>query len=142
MTKEDKKETFGTYLLRLRESREMSIRGVEEKIIKLFPEDKHAHLSYSHLNKIEKDVSSPPSPAKLRSLAKIYGENYKFMLYKAGYLDENPFSEPKDWNAKTLRDLYFENITRTKSKRPLTEDEKRSVEKVIENVIVTITGGD
>ena len=100
MEKENTEETFGAYLRRLRESREMTIRGVEDKILKLFPNSGHAHVSYSHLNKIEKDISPPPSPAKIRSLAKTYGENYEFMLYKAGYLDRNPFTEPKDWDER------------------------------------------
>ncbi len=139
MDKEDK-TTFGIYLRHLRESRELNLRAVEEKIIKLFPDDKHAHLSHSHLNQIEKDNASPPSPLKLKSLAKIYGENYEFMLYKAGYLERNPLAGPEEWPSDIIRDFYFGHILGIKNWSSLGENEKRSNEKMMKDLMLKITG--
>lgn len=139
--KENPKGTFGAYLRQLRQSRELTVRGVAKKTMEAAPDNKKAWISSAHLVHVEKGNSLPPSPEKLRSLAKIYGENYEFMLYKAGYLPQNPLKGPEDWTHKMLRDRYFENLTTSKKRRGLTEEEKNSVEKVVENVVMTITGG-
>lgn len=109
--------------------------------MELAPDNKKAWISSAHLVHVEKGNALPPSPEKLLSLSKIYGENYEFMLYKAGYLPKNPLKGPKDWTPKMIRDHYFESLTTSKKRRALTEEEKSSVEKVIENVIMTLTGG-
>lgn len=129
---------FGDYLRNLRESREMSARMVEEKVRKLYPDDKHYHISQGHLTQIERAEKPPPFPLKLKALAKVYGENYEIMLYKAGYLDKNPATEPNEWSQQTIRDLYFDEFARLRKKRTLTETEKLSLEKVLENVIETL----
>lgn len=129
---------FGVYLRNLRESRELSARVVEDKVRRLFPNDKHYHISQGHLTQIEREEKPPPFPLKLKALAKVYGENYEMMLYKAGYLDKNPAKEPNQWTADVIRDLYFDQFTESRKKRTLTESEKQSIEKVIENVIDTL----
>ena len=134
--------SFGDYLRNLRESREMSARMVEDKVHRLYPDDnKHYHISQGHLTQIERGEKPPPFPLKLKALAKVYGENYEIMLYKAGYLDKNPATEPNEWSQQTIRDLYFDEFMRLRKKRGLTEAEKLSLEKVIENVIETLVKG-
>lgn len=137
---EKNNNTFGEYLRNLRESREMSARMVEDKVHRLYPDeaDKHYHISQGHLTQIERGEKPPPFPLKLKALAKVYGENYEIMLYKAGYLDKNPATEPNEWSQQTIRDLYFDEFTRMRKKRSLTETEKISIEKVIENVVETL----
>jgi len=135
---EKAENTFGNYLRNLRESREMSSRMVEEKVRRLYPDDKHYHISQGHLTQIERGEKPPPFPLKLKALAKVYGENYEIMLYKAGYLDKNPATEPNEWSQQTIRDLYFDEFTRIRKKRALTESEKQSLEKIIENVLETL----
>ena len=116
------------------------MRAVAEKTAELFPDDKKAQISPANLVHVEKGNALPPAPEKLRSLAKVYGENYELILYKAGYLDRNPFKESRASDHETLRDRYFDSLAKAKKRRPLSEDEKRSIEKMIENVMMMLPG--
>lgn len=140
MAKEKIKDSFGSYLKDLRSARDLTIREVADKTIKLFPDNKHAQVSHSYLTYLEKDKFIPP-PSKIKALALAYSENYEFMLYKAGYLDRNPFKPMEELDANVLWDYCFQSLVSTKKTRPLTEEEKKSLKQMLENMIVTMTGG-
>lgn len=132
MNKSENKE-FGQYLRNLRETRDLSSRMVEEKAQRLFPNDSHHQISQGHLTQIERGDKPPPHPLKLKALSQVYGENYEFMLFKAGYLDRNPVTEPQHWGKHIIRDLYFEQLAQSKNRSSLSEEEKKSLEKLIDN---------
>lgn len=134
MDNTEKNQKLGDYLRNLRESREMSVRMVEEKIAQLFPEQKQYQLSHMYLHQLEKGKTNP-SPAKLKALSKVYGESYEFMLYKAGFLERNPISTPKEWNKETVRNVYFETLAQEQGIKVLGDEEKKRLEEVIKNVM-------
>lgn len=140
MTKENTKDSFGSYLKDLRSARDLTIREVADKTVKLFPNNKHAQVSHSYLTYLEKDKFIPP-PSRLKALAKAYSENYEFMLYKAGYLDRNPFKPMEELDTDALWDYCFQSVVNAKKTRPLTEEEKKALKQMLTNMIVTMTGG-
>lgn len=141
-----KEEDFPTYMARLRMSRKMSFRDVEGKSQEFAsnitdPKKRAAtQISAGYLVHIEKGKIIP-SNKKLETLAKIYGEDPQFMLFKAGRNQINPFKiEGMTLTHEALRNRYFDALTNKKKIRSLTEQEKLSIEKIINNIITTITG--
>lgn len=126
-------QEFGSYLLNLRTNRRLTAREVEEKTTELFPDDKTLHVSSSYLTRVENGKVKKISPDKLKALSQVYGENYNFILFKAGYLDKNPFKNKKD--LQTLRDEYFDALCQAQKWRNLTQDEKLSIEGVIKSTV-------
>lgn len=132
--------TFGAYLRGLRKERELTLKEVSDQAMKISPDDKRGWMSYAYLVHVEKGNVLPPSTDKLKSLAKIYGENYEFMLYKAGHLPTNPFASTKEAPHEMKRDNYFNSLTNRKKRRSLTEAEKETAERMLDTFITTLTG--
>ena len=137
--KTDLQTTFGAYLRGLRKAREMTLREVSEQATQISPNDKRGWMSYAYLVHVEKGTVLPPSTDKLKSLAKIYGEKYEFMLYKAGHLPTNPFASTKESTHEMKRDDYFNSLTNRNKRRSLTGDEKKTAERMLETFIKTLT---
>ena len=141
-----KEEDFPAYMARLRISRKMSFRDVEGRsqelasVIKDPKKRSAAQISAGYLVHIEKGKIIP-SNKKLETLAKIYGEDPQFMLFKAGRNQINPFKiEGQILTHEALRNNYFDSLTSRKKDRLLTENEKLSIEKIINNIIIIIMG--
>lgn len=117
----------------------MSLREVAQKTIEVSPDDRKGQISYSYLVNIEKGKTTA-TPEAILSLSKIYDEPYEFMMYKASYRSTNPFSESKD-NMDTKRNNYLDNLTVLHKTRFLSDEEKRSAEKLLATFIKSVTGG-
>lgn len=70
------KEELGTYLKKIREEREISLREVY----------KRTGITFSHLSMIENGKRNV-TPALLKNLASFYGVSYLDLYEKAGYID-------------------------------------------------------
>lgn len=70
------KKELGIYLKRIRNSKDISLRKVEEK----------TGISFTRLNMIENGKRNV-TPALLRNLANLYNVNYLDLYEKAGYID-------------------------------------------------------
>lgn len=78
---------FGAHLKQFREARDRSRRWVEKQARALYPNDRERQICHSYLRQIEEGRIARPNPLKLKSLAEIYGVDYREVLAKAGYLD-------------------------------------------------------
>ncbi len=87
----EKEISIGKYLKEIREDRnKRSLQSVSDASKILFPTDKERQISASYLMRVEDNLVSEVSPKKLMTLAQIYDDNYYYLLYLAGYIDENP----------------------------------------------------
>lgn len=87
----EKEISIGKYLKEIRENRnKRSLQSVSDASKILFPTDKERQISASYLMRVEDNLVSEVSPKKLMTLAQIYDDNYYYLLYLAGYIDENP----------------------------------------------------
>lgn len=131
---------FGEYLRQLRTIRGKKQRNVSREMKELYPNPKDQQLYCicdSQLSKYERGEQIP-APMVLKALSTIYHESYGFMLYKAGYLEDNPLVPPKDWGLEMLRNMHFEKICILNQLRSLTEDERKNIEQTLE-VLITMT---
>jgi|GEM_PF-4134139 transcriptional regulator with XRE-family HTH domain len=92
------------YLRKVRETMGLSAKDVADETKRRYPRDKRRQISFSYLCLIERGRVKEIFPMKLKSLAEIYGENYTYLLYLAGYLNDNP-KEPKN---EIQRIVYYE----------------------------------
>lgn len=83
------KKEFGAYMRKLRESKKSTIADVSGIFFQRFPDSIYQHipLTCENLSRMEKGFFIP-NPFKIRELARLYGEKYEFLLYKAGYIDK------------------------------------------------------
>jgi hypothetical protein len=87
----DKDLKIGEYLKEVREkTHSRSLQSISDASKILYPTDKERQISASYLMRVEDGSVSEVSPKKLMTLAQIYEENYYYLLYLAGYIDENP----------------------------------------------------
>lgn len=92
------------YLKKLREQEGLSAKDVEVETRKRYPRNKRRQISFSYLCLIERGQVKEICPLKLKSLAEIYGENYLYLLYLAGYLNEDPYKT----RTELQRIIYYE----------------------------------
>ncbi|MGC8595229.1 MAG: hypothetical protein ACP5US_07855 [Candidatus Kryptoniota bacterium] len=92
------------YLRKVRENKGLSAKDVEDETKRRYPRDKRRQISFSYLCLIERGKVKEICPLKLKTLAEIYGENYLYLLYLAGYLNDDP-QEPKN---EIQRIVYYE----------------------------------
>ncbi len=78
---------LGDFLKRVRVGKDRSIRWVERQSKASHPGEKERQISHTYLRQIEEGVQAKPNPAKLRTLAEIYGVDYSVLMAKAGYLE-------------------------------------------------------
>lgn len=78
---------LGTYLRQLREQKERSRRWTERQSRLLFPKEKARQISHAYLRQIEEGKRINPNPLKLKTLAELYGVDYRQVLAAAGYLE-------------------------------------------------------
>ena len=71
-------ETFGSYLKRLRRTKGLSLKQVEQA----------AQVSNAYLSQIERGIRKPPHPDILKRLAKTFEVPLDELLEAAGYLDD------------------------------------------------------
>jgi transcriptional regulator with XRE-family HTH domain len=91
----EKKPSLGKYLKKVREEKEnRSLQSISDASKILYPYDMDRQISASYLMRVEDDRISEVSPKKLMTLAQIYNENYYYLLYLAGYIDEDPNDIP------------------------------------------------
>ena len=87
----DKELAIGEYLKEVREKNHgRSLQSISDASKILYPTDKERQISASYLMRVEDNSVIEVSPKKLMTLAQIYDENYYYLLYLAGYIDENP----------------------------------------------------
>jgi transcriptional regulator with XRE-family HTH domain len=87
----EKEILIGDYLKNVREGKnKRSLQSISDASKILYPDDKERQISASYLMRVEDGSVDEVSPKKLMTLAQIYDENYYYLLYLAGYIDENP----------------------------------------------------
>lgn len=93
--KMNNKNALGKYLKKIREIKEeRSLQSVSDASKLLYPYDKERQISASYLMRVENGQINDISPKKIMTLAQIYDENYYYLLYLAGYIDEDPRDIP------------------------------------------------
>lgn len=80
------KEHFGEYLRRIRKSKKMSIEKLAEA----------SGLSYSGIQRIERNERGTPKPSTIRLLAQGLREPYEVLMEKAGYMSEDEYNYQAD----------------------------------------------
>lgn len=75
---------LGPYLKRIRESKNLTQRQVEEASKAL--DEEFEPVSNAYLSQLETDKVTDPSPRILRTLAHLYGVPYRAVMMKANYL--------------------------------------------------------
>lgn len=80
-------EQLGEYLQRLRLQSDRSRRWVAKQSKTLYPTDPQRQISHSQLRQLEGGHQARPNPLKLRTLAEIYGADYRELMSMAGFLD-------------------------------------------------------
>jgi len=76
--------SLGSYLKRVRESKNLTQRQVEELSKQL--DDEFEPVSNAYLSQLETDKVADPSPRLLRTLAHLYEVPYRAVMMRANYL--------------------------------------------------------
>lgn len=74
-----KAQEFGTYLLKLRKSKKLSIRQL----------DLYSGVSHSYISQLERGLRGVPSPEILSKLSKPLGVDYEELMLAAGYMTQS-----------------------------------------------------
>ena len=137
----EKEISIGEYLKAVRErSNNRSLQSVSDASKLLYPDDKERQISASYLMRVEDGTVIEVSPRKLMTLAQIYDENYYYLLYLAGYIDENPqdISISNEMLLQKSIDidklLSDPNIKVHFSGNPIDEDKKKAIISIL-NII-------
>jgi len=137
----EKEISIGEYLKAVRErSNNRSLQSVSDASKLLYPDDKERQISASYLMRVEDGTVIEVSPRKLMTLAQVYDENYYYLLYLAGYIDENPqdISISNEMLLQKSIDidklLSDPNIKVHFSGNPIDEDKKKAIISIL-NII-------
>jgi hypothetical protein len=134
--------TIAKYLKNSREKqKKLSMHAVSDSSKMLYPSDEERQISASYLSRVEDGLISVIHPKKLQTLAAIYEVNFYYLLYLAGYIDENP--EDMDLSNELLlqKTVDVEKLLNDPKIRvhfsgnPLDEDKKKAVLSVLKIII-------
>jgi transcriptional regulator with XRE-family HTH domain len=123
-------DSFGEYLRRLRKTKGLTLKQVEEKGV----------ASNAYLSQLERGLRKRPHPDILKKMAEVYGVQITLLLTAAGYLPPEVQKEP---SAKEIERAYdhvesdprFSHGTRRKNEKLSLAAKRRIVE-----IYVTLTG--
>jgi hypothetical protein len=134
--------TISEYLKNIRENvKHKSLQSVSDSSKFLYPDDKERQISASYLNRVEDGIVTDVSPRKLQTLAQIYEENYYYLLFLAGYIDENPQEIPLSNEMLLQKSIDFEKLLNDPtikvhfSGSALDDDKKRAMVEILKILI-------
>lgn len=116
-------ENFGTYMRRLRKTRQLTLKQVESQ----------ARVSNAYISQIERGLRNPPHPDILKRLAKTYDVPLRDLLVAAGYLEDDSAGAVERRNLEKAFDYVqsdptFKHGTRLKGTRVSLEAKRFIVE--------------